>query len=257
MYHPMRRYLLFLALALVCLPAATATAQIVVFGKIMDNTSRAPLYRATVINRRTGLGTLTDSLGNYRIEAQLNDRIVFSYLGYHPDSTIIKVAGHNAAIVNVFLRVEDYSLSEVQVNTRRNDYTRDSLERRSTYGFALDQEKTRGLSAAMHPVSGLFDALSKKQKRIWHFQKLEADFEQQAYIKSRIKTSLVEKLTDLHGDTLKLFLDNYYRPDYVWVRYVSDYDLYQNIIQAANKFKLMLPDLPDSLFIHSRREDAK
>jgi CarboxypepD_reg-like domain len=248
--------LLFLSAAL---GSELCRAQINVSGKIMDNGSGLPLIRATVIDRRTGLGVLTDSLGNYNINARLNDWIIFSYIGYYSDSVQIKAQAHNAAIVNVFLRMGNFSLSELDVKSRRIDYERDSLERRATYGFALDQEKVRGLSAAAHPASALFDALSKKQKEIWNFQKMEGEFEQQAYIQSRIKISVVERLTDLHGDTLKLFLENYYHPDYEWVRYSSDYDLYQDIIRAANEFKLLLPTYPplhDSIFMKSKEYNS-
>ncbi|SFV28909.1 CarboxypepD_reg-like domain-containing protein [Thermoflavifilum thermophilum] len=229
-------------------------AQDVVFGKVMDNTTRLPLAGATVINRSTGEGTLTDTAGMYRIHARLHDWIVFSYIGYAPDSIQIRIIGKNGAIVNVFLRPTGYLLNEIRVQSRRIDYYRDSMERRELYGFALGQEKTHGLGAVAHPISGLFDALSKRQKQIWHFQKIEQQFEQQQYIASRIKVSLVEQLTGLHGDTLKLFLENYYHPDYEWVRFASDYDLYADILKAARQFKAILPTyapLHDSLFLHA------
>ncbi|MBX5439491.1 MAG: carboxypeptidase-like regulatory domain-containing protein [Thermoflavifilum sp.] len=246
---------LVLLLGAVCFCPAKLHAQEVVFGKVMDNATRLPLVGATVINRTTGEGTLTDTLGAYRIHARVYDWIVFSYIGYAPDSMQIRVMGKNGAIVNVFLRPTGYLLNEIQVQSRRIDYYRDSMERRELYGFALGQEKTHGLGAVAHPISGLFDALSKRQKQIWHFQKIEQQFEQQQYIASRIKVSLVEQLTGFHGDTLKLFLENYYHPDYEWVRFASDYDLYADILKAAKQFKALLPTYPplhDSLFLHAK-----
>lgn len=252
-YKPRLLWLLPLLLMGWLLPSPLR-AQEIVFGKVMDNTTRLPLLGATVINRSTGEGTLTDSTGAYRIHARLHDWIVFSYIGYAPDSIQIRVMGVNGAIVNVFLRPTGYLLNEIQIQSRRIDYYRDSMERRELYGFALGQEKTHGLGAVAHPISGLFDALSKRQKQIWHFQKIEQQFEQQQYIASRIKVSLVEQLTGLHGDTLKLFLENYYHPDYEWVRFASDYDLYADILKASRQFKAILPTYPplhDSLFLHA------
>lgn len=244
--------LFILWFSLGCISWLTSTAQIRVSGRILDDNSQLPLYRATVVNPRTGLGDLTDSAGHYQIDARLHDWILFSYLGYGTDSAQIQAQVRGQAIVNVFLRMTGYGLSTLNVTSRRIDYERDSLDRRALYGFALNQERTRGLGAAFHPISGLFDALSKKQRQIWHFQKLEKVFEEQEYIESRIKISVVEELTGLHGDTLKLFLENFYHPDYFWVRMTSDYDLYQNIIEQADRFKLILPDYPplhDSAFL--------
>ncbi|MHB1921811.1 MAG: carboxypeptidase-like regulatory domain-containing protein [Chitinophagaceae bacterium] len=211
-------------------------AQITVSGKILDNETQVPLPFASVVDSRTKEGTLTDSLGNFQLRATLNDWIQFSYVGYHPDSFQLKNASIHGARVIVYLRQSNFYLSGIDVKSRRIDYQRDSLERNYLFGDVMAIRQVSGLQAAAHPIDALYDALSKKQRWKWRFQKMFTKYEEQQYIKARIKLSVVEKLTGFHDRELEKFMA-FYQPNYYFVRNATDYELYSDIKIAAKAFR--------------------
>ncbi|HUX84201.1 MAG TPA: carboxypeptidase-like regulatory domain-containing protein [Chitinophagaceae bacterium] len=229
-----------------------ALGQVRVSGKVMDSDTRLPLSLASVTDRQEGTGTLTGPNGNFSIQVRLGDWLVFSFLGYGPDSSRVTYAVRDSAILIVYLRKSPFALSGVNVTTRSLDYQRDSMERRYLFGSTLDQQKTRGFAAVAHPLSGLYDLLSKKQRRVWKFQKMYRAYENEQYILSRIRLSVLQNLTGLQGGDLTRFL-GWYKPDYNYVRNATDYELYEDIKAAAIQFRMMMqhdtlyepPGVPD------------
>jgi len=213
-----------------------SSGQVVVTGRIRDNDTRLPLGLASVTDRNTGNGTLTGDNGYYSIQVNRGDWLVFSFIGYGPDSAQVNYAIRDSAIVMVYLRKSAFSLSGVVVNGHTLDYQRDSAERHYLFNSTLDQQRTQGLGAVLHPISGLYDLLSKKQRRIWKFQKMFNSYENRQYVLSRIRISVVRKLTGFSDGELKRFL-NWYRPDYNYVRNATDYELYEDIKAASIEFR--------------------
>src|SRR5690606_3873787 len=59
-------------------------AQITVQGVVMDTATGDPLPGVSIIIKGSSQGTATDFDGNYRIEANMGDTLVFSYIGFQP-----------------------------------------------------------------------------------------------------------------------------------------------------------------------------
>ncbi len=224
----------------------TAQRRVSIIGQVTDAESEKPLFRVSVYNISKGTGTMTDSAGNYKIEAYDYNRLVFSYIGYANDTVQVN-ALYERQVINVFLHKNKYSFAPVDIIGQRPDYARDSAERRSWFSDALDQNKTRGLGAVSHPITALYDALSGRQKRLWRFQKDYKAFEQQKYIASRIHPKQIEDLFHLKGDSLKAFL-LWYNPSYIFVRNSTDYELLVDIKRAVKLFRKVYVKRPDMDF---------
>lgn len=209
--------------------------QVSIIGHVYDADSHRPLSGVSIRNINTETGTLTDSSGGYKIQAGDFDRIVFSYLGYRPDTVQVN-ALYIRQRIDVHLHKNRYSIAPVDIIGQRPDYRRDSIERRYWFSDVLGQEKTRGLSAVEHPISALYDALSGRQKRIWRFQKDYKAYEEQKYVRSRVNPGLIERTFNLKGDSLEAFL-LWYNPSYYFVRGATDYDLLVDIKRAVIQFR--------------------
>ena len=61
------------------------------------------------------------------------------------------------------------------------------------------------------------------------------DKEQEMYVNSVYTPSLVNKVTRLDGDSLRLFMQ-YYRPEYSFIKNASDYDIYAEIKKHYGTF---------------------
>ncbi len=80
-------------------------------GKVTDSETKESIPGANIVIKNTLTGTITDLDGNYSIEAQKGDTLVFSYLGYVTQN----VAVGNETVINVELVSDLVSLDEVVV----------------------------------------------------------------------------------------------------------------------------------------------
>ena len=69
-------------MALLMLIATISFAQTTITGKITDSESGIPLIGANVLIQNSYSGTTTDLDGNYTLEVENGDVLVFSYIGY-------------------------------------------------------------------------------------------------------------------------------------------------------------------------------
>lgn len=221
---------------------AQEARQVIIRGSVVDADTHTPLWRTSVVNINTGEGTFTDSLGKFQINARDYNNIVFTYVGYFPDTSQINALYLHQQL-DVTLHKNKYSIAPVEIIGHRLDYSFDSIQRRSWFEGALGQEKTRGLDAVEHPITALYDALSGRQKRLWRFQKDYKEFEERKYIQSRVRPGQVEMLFGLKDDSLKAFM-NWYQPSYIFVRHATDYQLLEDVKRAVKLFRRVYKKSP-------------
>ncbi len=94
----------------ICLVVFTTYSQETISGVVQDNTG-VPLAGVTVLIENTAQGTATDFDGNFTIEAQIGDEIVFSYIGFKTAHITIT----NQKTINLTMVEDSEQLSEVVV----------------------------------------------------------------------------------------------------------------------------------------------
>lgn len=100
-------------LLLVCAILAVNTAfaqKMTVTGKVTDANDASTLPGVNVSIKGTTSGTITDFDGNYSLEAEKGQTLVFSFMGYTTQELLVSGAKHDLA-----LEVDSKSLSEVVV----------------------------------------------------------------------------------------------------------------------------------------------
>jgi TonB-linked SusC/RagA family outer membrane protein len=92
-------------------------------GNITDATNGEPLIGVNILIKGTSTGTVTDFDGNYILEVNPDDALIFSYIGYQ--SQEIDVSSRN--VIDVMLQIEATSLDEIVVigygTTKKRDLT--------------------------------------------------------------------------------------------------------------------------------------
>lgn len=130
------------------------------------------------------------------------------------------------------------------------NFFKDSLAFREEYGKALNfrrpkwYEVYQGLSVN---INNLYKVTQyKKNKKKITFRHMLLNKEQEMYVNSVYTPSLVNKVTQLDGDSLQLFMQRY-TPEYSFLKTASDYDIYLEIkkqYQAFLKTRDSLPPQP-------------
>ncbi len=101
------RKFLFLMVGLLCAIGATAQS-ITVRGTVVDP-SGEPLIGASILAEGTSVGTATDIDGNYAINVNPDATLVFSYVGYDPQSVAVK----GRTTIDVTMKENSVMLNEV------------------------------------------------------------------------------------------------------------------------------------------------
>lgn len=234
-YTPVKRFITFFLVSLLFL-AVKSQAQVTVTGSIVDKDNRLVLPYASVFNKSTGKRTYSDKGGFYKIAAHQNDIIVFSFLGYKPDSIVV-LQSLGTETREVALVVETRQLRGVQVSSGLTPYQADSMERRAQFGYILDLPNHKLAGDNTPQGAGIvfspFTRYSRKEKQKREFKKIYQKAEMQKYIDSRFTPLFVSRVTSLKGDSLTHFMqDNY--PDYNTLRNMNNEDF---IYWITDKYK--------------------
>jgi hypothetical protein len=211
-------------------------AQVVLTGSIVDKDNRLVLPYASVFNKSTGKRTYSDKGGFYKIAARQNDVVIFSFVGYQPDSLVV-AQSLGTETREVTLVVETRQLHGVEVSSKLSPYQQDSMERREKFGYILDLPNHKLAGESTPQGAGIvfspFTRYSRKEKQKREFKKIYAKAETQKYIDSRFTPLFVSRVTSLKGDALIQFMqDNY--PDYNTLRSMTNEDL---IYWVTDKYK--------------------
>lgn len=203
-------------------------AQVTVTGQLTDKDNKLlVLPYASIINKTTGKRAYSDQGGFYRITASSRDMIVFTFVGYKPDSIVVQQSS-GTETHNVELQVEGRVLRSVEVTAHYTPYQLDSIARRDQYGFILDKvnkplagdNTPQGFGLTFSPIT----RFSRREKQKREFKKNFEKAEQERYVDSRYTPVLVSQVTGLKGDTLLQFMHDV-RPDYETMRMMRHEDL--------------------------------
>jgi len=210
---------------LVIVAQAEAGAQQLLKGRIYDMKTDSVLPSATVFNVSRKLYVLSAGNGEYAIAAQEGDKIIISSVGYIPDT--LQVLNYMIdAGYDITMTLKNNMLKNVTVSGP--SYVSDSLSRREGYGAFYDKSKKQlisstgpqnGVGIAFSPI-GFFSKRSKDRKMNRNLQYQE----EQDFVDYSFSRRYVEKMTNLHGDSLEYFM-LHNRPTYEFCRNASSEDM--------------------------------
>ena len=133
-FNPLSRLVMAGALLLL---ATASFAQ--VRGKITDSGDNSPLPGASIVVKGTTKGTLTDSDGQFNLDAKIGETLVVSFVGYEP----IEVSAQNDLVLS--LKQQSTVLQEVVATALDIKKTKASLGYavQDVKGSELDRKSTR------------------------------------------------------------------------------------------------------------------
>lgn len=196
-----------------------------------DDENKQPLDGVEILNVHTGVTFYTDSTGLFSIEAKNGELIEFALLGYGVER--VRIGTQVAKFYNIGMRTEAITLEEVKIyDMGRGKWGKDSTRNAETYKRALEHYRLEGLDILQHP----FDAMSKKNRQIWAFQRHYDFFEKEKYIDYVFNEKIVKELTELGTDSVNDYLRRY-RPQYEMIRRLSLYDFYDYIQKTVTDYR--------------------
>ncbi|AYL98184.1 hypothetical protein HYN43_024150 [Mucilaginibacter celer] len=230
----MKFWLLLICFALTA-PAVFAQ-QKTIDGVVFDKDSKDRIAKVNVQNITTGKSIYNTFKGEFKIEAQPGDVLVFTKADHHPDTLKVQ----NGEALAVYMKPKAIQLKEVIVRdtlmnpqkklaATKNDYTK-------IFGPLNDKDLLSfGPGGAGLSIDAIYNSLSRSGRNAAHLREtIEKDY-QQSVIDYRFNRTYVGAITNLQGEQLTQFMIRY-RPGYFQVKNASDYEFIASIKTNLKRF---------------------
>ena len=207
-------------------------------GIVFDKDTRERIAKTNILNSTTGKSFYNDLKGEFKIDAQTGDVLVFNKQDYYPDTIKIK-SGANLA---VYLRRTAIPLHEVTIrDSLYNPQKRLAATKREyskAYGPSAynDLLSTSPGSGAGISIDAIYNSFSRSGRNARHLQQeIQGDYRQNV-IDYRFNKTFVGNVTGLKDRDLINFMFRY-RPGYYMVTTASEYEF---IVYIRNNLKRYL-----------------
>jgi len=225
-----KRY--FLSLLILVLSYGGTVSALTIKGRVYDVKNNKPVADAEVMNIYTNESLITDSTGSFIIHVEKGQLVEFRKLGYNIARVRIE-SELIAPFYNIGMKEGAIELSEVQIWQKgKGTWKADSARTAETYKQAIEHYKLEGFDVIQHP----FDALSKRNRQIWAFQKRYEAFEKEKFIDYVFNERLIAQLTKLGTDSMRVYM-RLYRPQYGQIKSWTDYEFYDYIKKSVAEFR--------------------
>ena len=188
----------------------------IVSGTILNSKTNLPLENVNIVNLNKVIGTATSKEGKFDINAQVNDTLHFSYLGYKS----IKVRVTNDWInfgTNTIIELTDLALplEEVVVYEMKltgyleldikqvpiNKNFRYSISGLPNVGYESSvlptKAVTKGLNAIFNPVDFLYQIFGREPNQLRKLKKMKSDDQIRNALSNRFDREMLIELLDI------------------------------------------------------------
>jgi hypothetical protein len=200
---------------------------LVMKGKVYDMKSNKPMPNVNIVNTFTGTGMTTDSSGLFTLSVEPGHLVEFTRIGYK--IVRVRIESTTMPFYSIAMKEGAFDIQEIEI--RGNNFRSDSIENRETYKWAIEHYKLEGLDVIQHP----FDALSKRNRQIWAFQKRYDYFEKEKFVDYVFNAKLINKISKIDSADMETYR-RYYRPSYDQVKAWTEYEFLEYIKRTSTAF---------------------
>lgn len=203
-------------------------------GKVVVLGSELALKEVTIANVHTGQEIKSDDEGNFVLEVKKGELVEFRRAGFEVSRVRVK-SDSLAKYYYIQMKLQPTTIESQLTMDYFTGAKIDSIKRRELYQQALDHYKLTGLDIIQHP----FDAMSKRNKMIWAFQKNYEIWEREKFVDYVFNDRLIVQLTGLSVGEIEDYKCRY-RPNYDLIRGMKEYEFYAYIKSSVKEYKLRL-----------------
>lgn len=206
-------------------------------GIVFDKGANERIARVLVTNLNTKANTYNNIKGEFTITVQLNDRLVFSKIGYFSDT--VKVIAFRS--IPVYLKRSSIALREVTIKdtvlSPEKQLEATKREFNKAYGVLANKDLLSiGSNGAGIGIDAIWNMLSRQGRNATKLRGIIQRDYRTKVVDERFNPLTVGTITGLTGDQLNGFMYRY-RPDYNLVVLMSDYDFISYIKSCYKRFR--------------------
>ena len=223
---------------LYCMMCVSAFAQQKeVTGIVFDKENKGRVARVNIRNNTSGQSVYNTFKGEFTINANLGDVLIFSKADHHSDTITVK----NYVPLAVYMRPVAIQLREVTIrdsvlNPQRR-YLATKGEFGKIYGSMGNQDLLSiGQGGVGFSIDALYNMFSRSGKNAEHLKEIIDRDYKQSVIDYRFNKSYVAGITFLKDPQLTDFMFKY-RPSYYMVTTASEYEFVAYVRTSLRRYK--------------------
>lgn len=226
----------------------------IISGTILNQKTQVPMHGVTVININKVKGTTTNAMGSFQIEAEVNDTLHLSFIGFDPLKVRVTNQWFKSKTTTIELIERAVAIDQVEVTgivltgflevdskliPLRNDY------RYSISGLPHGYEggkRSSGFSKVMssifNPADALYNIFGKKPRELARLREMKKDPTVKEVLASKFDR---ETLSALLGVTKKEIEDILSNCSYseTFIKTANDLQIMDAISECYEEYKLM------------------
>jgi hypothetical protein len=193
-------------------------------GIAFDRNSKERIAQVNIRNVATGKAMYNNLKGEFVINAQIGDKLIFTKLNYRPDTITVQ----NYTSLAVYIQPLSIQLREVTIHdtlaTPEQQLEATKRNYPNIYGSIANTDLLSvGADGAGLSIDGLYNMFSRSGRNAAHLREnIQQDYYQNV-IDYRFNKTMVGRITGLKDGQLADFMQKY-RPGYYTVITASDYD---------------------------------
>ena len=225
-------------------------------GTVIHNETRLPMGGVHVINATRVTGIVTTPSGLFEIAAQVNDTLLFSYLGYET----VKVKVTNDWIkenpTKVYLSEKSYILDEVtvykynltgfvQVDTELIPIAPDSyrynisgIQAGYEVGDRSPSAVSRVLGSIFNPADFLYNVFGKRPTEMKKLKEMKKDDTVRNLLATKFDRETLAALLEISKDDIPLILENCNYSEY-FIKTANDLQIMDAISSCYEEYKIL------------------
>lgn len=186
------------------------------------------MENVSIINTFTNQGMVTDSSGNFTLNVDKGHLIEFRRMDFK--IARVRIESDNLPYYQIAMKEGVIDLQEVEI--RGSNFKSDSIEHYETYKWAIEHYKLEGMDIIKHP----FDAMSKRNRQIWAFQKRYEYFEKEKFVDFVFNEKLIKRITSLKDSADIFEFRRQYRPYYEEIKLWTEYEYLEYVKNSADAY---------------------
>lgn len=228
---------------------------VVVSATVINQKDQLPMPGVTVINLNRVKGTTTNAMGSFQIEAQVNDTIHLSYIGFEPlkvrvTNQWIKTKVTTIELIEKGVLLEEIEITGVkltgylQVDAKliplRKDY-RYSISGLN-HGYEAGKRKpsafSRAMSSALNPADLLYNTFGKKPRELKKLREMKKDQTVKEVLASKFDRETLSALLGIPKKDIEEILTNCSYSE-TFIKTANDLQIMDAISECYEEYKLM------------------
>lgn len=226
----------------------------IISGTILNQKTQVPMQGVTVINLNKVKGTTTNAMGTFQIEAEVNDTLHLSFIGFDPLKVRVTNQWFKSKITTIELIERAVVIDEIEVtgvvltgflevDTKliplRNDY-RYSISGLN-HGYEAGKRNSgfsKVMSSIFNPADALYNIFGKKPRELAKLREMKKDPTVKEVLASKFDRETLSALLGVSKKEIEDILTNCSYSE-TFIKTANDLQIMDAISECYEEYKLM------------------